>query len=71
MSKGPDFEERQKYVNTMMTSKDSETLRVMLFESLAVIGKLYKKVQIHMMLHPLFFLGGFVIGFYFGGINGS
>jgi hypothetical protein len=71
MSNDPSLEEKKKYVNTMMTSKDAEALRLMLFESLSVIGKLYKKVQMHMLLHPLFFLGGFVLGFYFGGLNGS
>lgn len=67
MSLDPSDEEKKEYVSALMTSQDPQALRLMLFESLAVIGKLYKKVQMHIMLHPIFFLAGFVAGFYFGG----
>jgi len=66
VSTDPNNEEKEKYVSTLMGSEDSNVLRAMLFESLTVVGRLYKKVQMHILLHPLFFLAGFILGFYFG-----
>ena len=59
---------QERYINDMLTSKEPEILRIMLMESLSVIGKLARRSQIHMMLHPLFYLAGFISAYLIFGV---
>ena len=48
------------YLTELMKTEDPEILRGMLFEMLVVIGNIYRRLQFHVLLHPVFFLTGFV-----------
>jgi hypothetical protein len=58
--KDMDEEVKQEYLIKIMTSKDPEVLREMLFTSLTVVDHLYRKVQINLMIQPVIFLAGFL-----------
>ena len=51
---------KRQYLQDMLTSNDSEILRQMLLSSLTAISYLQRRVQIHVILHPLVFLAGFL-----------
>jgi len=55
----------EEYLMTIMTSDDPQLLRGAALEMIVVVGHMYRKVQIHMLLHPGFFLAGFLAGWYF------
>ena len=48
----------------IMTSDDPNLLRSAALEMVIVVGTIYRRMQIHMLLHPLFFLGGFLACYY-------
>jgi hypothetical protein len=49
----------------IMTSDDPNLLRSAALEMVIVVGTIYRRMQIHMLLHPLFFLAGFLSCYYF------
>jgi hypothetical protein len=54
----------EEYLVAIMTSDDPQLLRSAALEMIVVVGHLYRKIQLHMLLHPAFFLAGF-LGCYF------
>tara|TARA_R100001510_G_C7533142_1_gene123774 strand:+ start:210 stop:416 length:207 start_codon:yes stop_codon:yes gene_type:complete len=48
----------------IMTSDDPDLLRSAALEMVIVVGTIYRRMQIHMLLHPLFFLAGFLTCYY-------
>lgn len=53
------------YLIQIMTSDDPHLLRAAALEMIVVVGHIYKRLQIHMLLHPAFFLAGFLSCYYF------
>ena len=64
-NKDPNDKLKQDYLLTLMHSKDAEVLREMLLTSLSVINTLYRRVQLHLVLHPIVFLAGFLTCYFF------
>ena len=63
-----DFNEQklgEKYLLEIMNSTDPDFLRSMVLEMVVIVGHIYRRVQIHMMLHPVFFLAGFLTCYFF------
>ena len=54
----------EEYLMSIMTSDDPQLLRGAALEMIVVVGHLYRKIQYHMLLHPVFFLAGFVAAWY-------
>jgi hypothetical protein len=50
----------EKYLMEVLVSDDPDFLRSMVLEMMVVLGHVYKKVQLHLMLHPVFFFAGFL-----------
>ena len=55
----------EKYLLQVMDSTDPDFLRGMVLEMIVVVGTIYRRLQIHMMLHPVFFLAGFLTCYFF------
>jgi hypothetical protein len=55
----------EKYLLQVMNSTDPDFLRGMVLEMIVVVGTVYRRLQIHMMLHPVFFLAGFLTCYFF------
>ena len=55
----------EEYLIHIMTSEDPHLLRAAALEMIVVVGHIYKRLQIHMLLHPAFFLVGFLSCYYF------
>tara|TARA_S200002703_G_scaffold101658_2_gene88071 strand:- start:403 stop:609 length:207 start_codon:yes stop_codon:yes gene_type:complete len=55
----------EKYLLQVMNSTDPNFLRGMVLEMIVVVGTIYRRLQIHMMLHPVFFLAGFLTCYFF------
>jgi hypothetical protein len=55
----------EKYLLEVMNSTDPNFLRGMVLEMIVVVGTVYRRLQIHMMLHPVFFLAGFLTCYFF------
>ncbi len=55
----------EKYLLDVMNSTDPNFLRGMVLEMIVVVGTVYRRLQIHMMLHPVFFLAGFLTCYFF------
>jgi len=55
----------EKYLLQVMNSTDPNFLRGMVLEMIVVVGTVYRRLQIHMMLHPVFFLAGFLTCYFF------
>ena len=55
----------EKYLLQVMNSTDPNFLRGMFLEMIVVVGTVYRRLQIHMMLHPVFFLAGFLTCYFF------
>ena len=53
------------YLIQIMTSDDPQLLRSAALEMIVVVGHFYKRIQIHMALHPAFFLAGFLACYFF------
>ena len=49
----------------ILRSDDPKYLRSMALEMIVVVSMIYRRMQVHMMLHPLFFLGGFLTCYFF------
>ena len=54
----------EEYLMSIMTSDDPQLLRGAALEMIVVVGHLYRKIQYHMLLHPVFFLAGFGAAWY-------
>jgi hypothetical protein len=55
----------EKYLLEVMNSTDPNFLRGIVLEMVVVVGTIYRRLQIHMMLHPVFFLAGFLTCYFF------
>jgi hypothetical protein len=55
----------EKYLLEVMNSTDPNFLRSIVLEMVVVVGTIYRRLQIHMMLHPVFFLAGFLTCYFF------
>ena len=55
----------EKYLMQIMMSDDPQLLRSAALEMIVVVGHMYKRIQLHMLLHPAFFLAGFLSCYYF------
>ena len=55
----------EKYLMDILRSDDPKYLRSMALEMIVVVSMIYRRMQVHMMLHPLFFLGGFLTCYFF------
>ena len=55
----------EEYLMQIMVSDDPHLLRSAALEMIVVVGHFYRRIQIHMLLHPVFFLGGFLSCYYF------
>ena len=53
------------YLMEIMTSEDPDFLRSACLEMIVLTGNLYRRIQIQTLLHPMFFLGGFLACYYF------
>tara|TARA_R110000744_G_scaffold162524_1_gene279150 strand:- start:472 stop:678 length:207 start_codon:yes stop_codon:yes gene_type:complete len=65
---GNDFDGQklgEKYLLEIMNSTDPDFLRSMVLEMVVIVGHIYRRVQIHVMLHPVFFLAGFLSCYFF------
>ena len=60
-----DISNGEEYLISVMTSDDSGLLRAAALEMIVVVGHLYRRLQFHMLLHPAFFLAGFLSCYYF------
>ena len=66
MKKPEDLNTRgEDYLIQIMTSDDPNLLRSVSLEMVVVVGHMYKRLQFHMLLHPLVFLAGFLSCYYF------
>ena len=68
--KKPEFPENlntrgEDYLIQIMTSEDPNLLRSVALEMVVVIGHIYKRLQLHVALHPAFFLAGFLACYFF------
>tara|TARA_R100001510_G_C7600492_1_gene167243 strand:+ start:689 stop:892 length:204 start_codon:yes stop_codon:yes gene_type:complete len=54
----------EQYLMEILTTKDINVVRNTLFEMIVMVGSMYRRVQIHMFLHPFFFLAGFLSCFF-------
>jgi len=50
----------EKYLMDILRSDDPKFLRSMTLEMIILVSTIYRRLQLHMMLHPLFFLSGFL-----------
>ena len=50
----------EQYLLAIMRNDDPKFLRTMILEMMVLSGTLYRRIQVHMFLHPLFFLAGFL-----------
>jgi len=50
----------EKYLMEVLHSDDPKFLRSMVLEILVVMSHVYKRMQLHVMLHPVFFFAGFL-----------
>jgi hypothetical protein len=50
----------EQYLLDIMRNDDPKFLRTMILEMMVLSGTLYRRIQVHMFLHPLFFLAGFL-----------
>jgi len=50
----------EQYLLEIMRSEDPKHLRTMILEMMVLSGNLYRRAQMHMYLHPMFFLAGFL-----------
>ena len=50
----------EKYLMELLTTKDINVVRSALLEVIVVVGSMYRRIQVHMFLHPFFFLAGFL-----------
>tara|TARA_R110000824_G_scaffold232068_2_gene419978 strand:+ start:5371 stop:5586 length:216 start_codon:yes stop_codon:yes gene_type:complete len=55
----------EQYLTQMISTQDPDLLRSMLFEMVIVVGQIYKRTQLHLLLHPVFFLAGFLSCYFF------
>jgi hypothetical protein len=55
----------EKYLMQIMMSEDTNLLRSAALEMVVVVGHMYKRIQLHVLLHPAFFLAGFLSCYYF------
>jgi hypothetical protein len=55
----------EKYLMQIMMSEDPNLLRSAALEMVVVVGHMYKRIQLHVLLHPAFFLAGFLSCYYF------
>jgi|TARA_R100000353_G_C6472706_1_gene187007 hypothetical protein len=55
----------EKYLMDILRSDDPKFLRSMTLEMIILVSTIYRRLQLHMMLHPLFFLGGFLTCYFF------
>ena len=55
----------EEYLMQIMMSEDPQLLRSATLEMIVVVGHIYRRLQIHMLLHPAFFLGGFLACYFF------
>ena len=61
MSEDPELKTLgEKYLVDILASQDPELLRGTLLETIVILGTVHRRLQIHMLLHPLFFLAGFL-----------
>jgi len=50
----------EQYLLDVLRNDDPKFLRTMILEMMVLSGTLYRRIQVHMFLHPLFFLAGFL-----------
>ena len=55
----------EEYLMQIMMSEDPHLLRSAALEMIVVVGHIYRRLQVHMLLHPVFFLGGFLACYFF------
>jgi len=55
----------EEYLIQIMTSDDPQLLRAAALEMIVIVGHIYKRLQLHMLLHPAFFLAGFLSCYFF------
>tara|TARA_R110002110_G_scaffold135296_6_gene319249 strand:+ start:851 stop:1063 length:213 start_codon:yes stop_codon:yes gene_type:complete len=55
----------EEYLIQIMTSDDPQLLRAAALEMIVIVGHIYKRLQLHMVLHPAFFLAGFLSCYFF------
>ena len=58
----PDIDKQEVYtfLDHLLAEEDPKALRATIMEMVLAIGFWYRKVQIHKLLHPFFFLAGFI-----------